>query len=612
MKKITVVIPCYNEEAGIAAVIKGFPRQRLRKLGFELEVLVIDNNSKDRTTEVAQKAGARVLHEPKQGKGNAIRTGFYNISEDTDYVVMLDGDDTYKSDEMLRLVELLDSGFCDVVIGSRLGGKMNDGSMKGFNRFGNWIFSFLVRTIYRVNVTDTLTGYFAWRREVIVELRQHLQSSGFAIEMEMITKMARFGHDIYSVPITYAPRLGESSLRPIHDGSRILREFFRQLQWRPRPERFAFVSDSIYPFNKGGKEKRLHEITRRLVKDGRQVDVYTMKWWDGPKTIRNEDGVYLHGITKYHPLYKGERRSIAQAFWFSLGALKLISRRFDVIDVDSMPYFPLFTTKLVCLLRRRRLHATWHEVWGIDYWRTYMGGISGLVGSMIERTATKMPDVIISNSNHTTERLRQTGFKKEVFTVPLGVDVETILTIPAHELQSDVIFVGRLLENKNVNILIDALGLVKRTKRDVRCLIIGDGPEREKLEAQVAALKLENNVTFFKFIESHDELYSLMKSSKMLVQPSTREGFGIVIVEANACGIPVITTSHEQNAGRDLIVEGENGYLTTLDARQLASLIRKTLRNQSLEPSKTLHEKFGQYRWNNAAQEVERILAPSV
>ena len=517
MKKITVVIPCYNEEDGIAAVVRSFPRAALRRQGYLLEVLVVDNNSKDQTAEVARAAGARVLHEPQQGKGNAIRAGFYNISDDTDYVVMCDGDDTYKAHEILRLVEPLDSGFCDVVIGSRLSGKIAEGSMKGLNRLGNWGFSFLVRYIYGVNVTDTLTGYFAWKRDVVQRLRQHLTSSGFSIEMEMITKMARMGYQMYSVPITYEPRLGESSLRPVHDGVRILREFVRQLRWRPSTERVAFVSDAIWPYNKGGKEKRLHEITRRLVKEGRQVDIYTMKWWSGPDTIINPDGVYLHGISRVHGLYKGERRSITQALWFSISCLKLVAHRFDVIDVDSMPFFPLFSVRLVCWLRGKKMHATWHEVWGRDYWRDYLGGLSGMLGALAEWTAMKLPDVIVSNSNHTTKRLLQAGMNKQIVTVPLGVDVETLFAVAPHDLKSDIIFAGRLLPNKNVDLLIRAVKLVKRTKADVRCLIVGNGPERERLERLVEDLGLANNVTFFNFLEDHNELYALMKSSKMFV-----------------------------------------------------------------------------------------------
>ena len=235
MKHITVLIPCYNEAEGIGQVIKAFPKTSLKRHGYELDVLVIDNNSSDNTAEEASKAGARVIHESKQGKGNAIRTGFYNIGN-TDYVVMLDGDDTYRPEEVGRLIELLDSGFTEVVIGSRLGGRIGVGSMKSFNRIGNWVYSHLVRYSYQVNVTDVLTGYFAWKREVIENLRPHLESDGFAIEMEMITKMARLGHEIYSVPISYHARAGESSLRPIYDGSRILWMYAKNLTWKPKYE----------------------------------------------------------------------------------------------------------------------------------------------------------------------------------------------------------------------------------------------------------------------------------------------------------------------------------------------------------------------------------------
>lgn len=245
-KKITIIIPCYNEEHGIAAVISGFPRKAMAKYGYELDVLVVDNNSADNTVAVAQTAGARVIHEPKQGKGNAIRTGFYSIGADTDYVVMLDGDNTYRPEEILRLIEPLNADFCRVVIGSRLGGRITAGSMTPFNRLGNWVFSHLVRYSYRVNVTDVLTGYFAWHREVIEQLRPHLQSDGFAIEMEMITKMARLGEDIYSVPISYTARAGESSLNPIGDGSRILAMYLRNLSWRADGQsRFARLRHTL-------------------------------------------------------------------------------------------------------------------------------------------------------------------------------------------------------------------------------------------------------------------------------------------------------------------------------------------------------------------------------
>jgi len=231
--KVAVVIPCYNEEAGIAKVVGGFNREHLLYHGYELDIIVVDNNSTDSTAAVAQKAGARVITERIKGKGNAMRTGFKNVSDDTSYVVMLDGDFTYSPAEIGRMLEPLRNNFCDAVIGSRLAGKMNAGSMTTLNRLGNWTFSHLVRYFYRVNVTDVLTGYFAWKKPVIQDLAPYLESQGFAIEMEMVTKMARMGCEIYAVPISYHPRSGETNLRPIYDGSRILKMFLKNLSWKP-------------------------------------------------------------------------------------------------------------------------------------------------------------------------------------------------------------------------------------------------------------------------------------------------------------------------------------------------------------------------------------------
>lgn len=247
MKKISVLIPCFNEEKGIQKVLASFNKQLLNNKGYSLEIIVIDNNSTDATASVAKQNGATVIHEQKKGKGNAIKAGFRYVSDDTDYVVMLDGDNTYRPDEMLRLIEPLESNFCDVIIGSRLQGKITDSSMKFVNRFGNWFYSFIVRYFYQVNVTDVLTGYFAWKTEVIKELYDHLEAEGFSIEMEMITKMAKLKHDIYSVPITYHEREGLSNLRPFRDGYHILIMCIKNLFWKPKKlppgVEYALVSD---------------------------------------------------------------------------------------------------------------------------------------------------------------------------------------------------------------------------------------------------------------------------------------------------------------------------------------------------------------------------------
>jgi glycosyltransferase involved in cell wall biosynthesis len=229
---VSVIIPCHNEEESIAKVLKGFHKGMLAKEAFHFDLIVVDNNSTDRTAEIARQAGATVISETRKGKGHAMRTGFQHIAPDAEYVVMIDGDDTYRPEEVMRMLEPLYNGFCDVVVGSRLGGNIHGEAMNTINRGGNWLYTHLVRIVYRLNVTDVLSGYFAWKRSVVDELAPHLHAPGFAIEMEMITKMSRMHCRVYSVPISYHQRGGISNLRPFHDGFRILQIFSKNLKWR--------------------------------------------------------------------------------------------------------------------------------------------------------------------------------------------------------------------------------------------------------------------------------------------------------------------------------------------------------------------------------------------
>ena len=127
--------------------------------------------------------------------------------------------------------------------------------------------------------------------------------------------------------------------------------------------------------------------------------------------------------------------------------------------------------------------------------------------------------------------------------------------------KSDLIFAGRLIKEKGVLTLIDAIPTVKKEYPNVKCTIIGDGPEREKLEKQVKSLNLDEDILFLGFVEDYNDVLSYMKASKVFTIPSQREGFGIVALEANACGLPVITVKHPRNAICDLIQPQKNGYI---------------------------------------------------
>ena len=369
-------------------------------------------------------------------------------------------------------------------------------------------------------------------------------------------------------------------------------------QWR-----IGFVCDVVYPFNIGGRERRLWEITRRLATIGIEVHIYTMKWWDGDDTL-DLNGVQLHAICKQRPLYHGEHRSIMQALMFGLATFKLIAARFDVLDVDHMPYFPLFAARIICTLRRKRMVATWHEVWGSAYWRRYLGRL-GSVSTVLEWLAARMAKEIVTVSHQTATRLvGQLGVTAHVHTIELGVDLETIAAQEESELRSDILFACRLLGNKNIDVLLAALASMKKELPGLCCRIVGEGPERSRLQSLSIDLGLAENVIFHDYFPGA-AIYGVMKSAKVFALPSEREGFGIVALEANACGLPVVTADHPDNATRHLIIDGENGFLTNVDAASLAEALSMALNLASSMDARASAQRTGYLRdWDEVAASV--------
>jgi glycosyltransferase involved in cell wall biosynthesis len=317
-----------------------------------------------------------------------------------------------------------------------------------------------------------------------------------------------------------------------------------------RPLKIAFVSDAVEPFNKGGKETRIKHLTTQLVQLGCQVDIYTMQWWTDSETYV-QDGITYHAISPLYPLYSGERRSIKEGVLFGLHCLKLFKYDFDILDVDHMPFFPLYFAKVVSVLRRRPLYATWHEVWGRAYWQEYMGGVSGTIAYLIERCSVWMPNHIVAVSDHTADRLRHDlHYTRALSVVPNGIDYGEIAPVVPAKKQSDVVFAGRLLDHKNVDKLIEAVAVLKQEMPNIRCTIVGGGPEFDNLQALIRACGLQKNVHMTGFVETSADVFAHMKASKVFVTPSVREGFGITVLEAYACGLRIVTVNHRDNAGQ--------------------------------------------------------------
>jgi len=336
--------------------------------------------------------------------------------------------------------------------------------------------------------------------------------------------------------------------------------------------KIAYIYDAVYPWVKGGAEKRIYEIGKRLADKGHEVHWYGIGWWfegnDG-RTI-DHDGIILHSVCEPMQLYVDGRRSIKEVIYFAAELLpELIKERFDVIDCQEFPYFPCFTTKVHSLFRRTSLVITWHEIWD-KYWFEYLGK-KGLFGWVVERLTAKLTNKNVAVSERTKKDLESLGVKN-VKVIHNGIDFKKIESVKLSEEESDIVFAGRLIKDKNVDVLIKAISLIKREIPDIKCIIIGDGPEKEKLMNLAKALRVENNFKFVGFLENHDDVIAYMKSSKVFVLPSTREGFGIVALEANACGLPVVTVNHGRNAVCDFI-NGKNGFICELSAENIAEKI---------------------------------------
>ena len=328
--------------------------------------------------------------------------------------------------------------------------------------------------------------------------------------------------------------------------------------------RVAVVSDAVLPWHRGGKELRYQQLFTRWPSENLDVTVFTMKWWDdapppGPVTFS--------ALSRRYPLYHGERRSIRQALMFALATFKMLWKKYDVIEADHMPYLQLFPLRIVASVRRVPLVVTWHEVWGRDYWREYLGPV-GFIGAFIEWMATKLPSAIAVVSEGSAIRLRQMNVPaRKIHIVPNALDQEELSRVTASPLSPSILAVGRLMTHKRVDLTLRALQQIPGETLGV----IGSGPEHDQLVALSEELGIADRVTFFGDVADHEEVRGLMKGATVVSLPSEREGFGIAVGEALGVGTPVVTSNHLDNEARKLVSDGLTG--SVIPAGDVAALV---------------------------------------
>ncbi|HEX7180581.1 MAG TPA: glycosyltransferase family 2 protein [Thermoanaerobaculia bacterium] len=217
--EVSVVMPCLNEAESVGRCVEKAWRA-LEAMGVPGEVVVVDNGSTDGSPEIAARAGARVVHERRRGYGSAYLRGFAEARGR--YLVMGDSDDSYDFLAVPEFVEPLRTGKYDMVIGSRLKGKILPGAMPWSHRWiGNPILSGMLRLLFRTSVSDSHCGMRAFTREAYERMR--LQTTGMEFASEMVVGSLRANLRIQEIPITYHPRIGESKLSGFRDAWRHVR-----------------------------------------------------------------------------------------------------------------------------------------------------------------------------------------------------------------------------------------------------------------------------------------------------------------------------------------------------------------------------------------------------
>jgi glycosyltransferase involved in cell wall biosynthesis len=328
--------------------------------------------------------------------------------------------------------------------------------------------------------------------------------------------------------------------------------------------KIALIYDRLYPQNIGGLERYYDALARGLAISNSVSYITRSVDTEDPVDFRPYRVIKVAPNSPYYSA-RGNRR-IWPTVRFGLGVfLHLLrhGRDYDVVQSASFPFFSVIAVRLAFALRRRhrpKLVVDWLEVWPRDYWINYTGAMFGRVGYAIQQACMRAPDQGVTYSSlhearlgaHRAPILRLTGVATEMPNAPHAS--------AAGDSDPNVVFAGRHIPEKQASLIPAVIQEARRLKGAIRGTIIGDGPERADIAKAIAEGDLEGVVQLPGFV-SDDELNRALQSASCLLLPSLREGYGLIVIEAAAYGTPCVTIDAPDNAAKELIVNGVNGFV---------------------------------------------------
>lgn len=376
----------------------------------------------------------------------------------------------------------------------------------------------------------------------------------------------------------------------------------------PESMKIAIVYDVMYPFELGGGEKRNWEVAVRLARQGHEVQLVSIKMWDGPAEFV-KDGVRCVGVCPLKPgLSVGGKRSFWQPLYFAVNLFAYLRRcDVDLIDCSNFPYLSCLAARAATMFRKTRLVVTWYEARGRLRWMEHRGPAIGVIAWLFELWISRLTSFNVSISHLTEGNARNFLGLKQMRVVPCGVDSGAISALSAGVIKEDqVLYVGRLTRYKRVDVLMEAFARIAGGFPDHKLKIVGRGYERANLEALAERLGISGKTVFCEGLSEKD-LYLEYSKSQVFVLPSEQEGFGIVIIEAMAAGTPVIALKARHSAADGLITHGSDGFLVA-NAGEMAEALERLLADAALRNKLAAagRETARKYDWDGAVvPEVE-------
>ncbi len=332
--------------------------------------------------------------------------------------------------------------------------------------------------------------------------------------------------------------------------------------------RVCLVYDCLYPWTVGGAERWLRALAEELARAGHEVTYLTRRQWeegDEPQI----PGVRIVVVSRREELYGPDgNRTIGEPLRFGRGVLRHLLRHrrdYDVVHASAAPFFGVLGAGVALTGSGTTLCVDWFEVWSRDYWRRYLGGLRGVVGWAIQRLCARLPQHAFVYSELHRRRLLEEGLRGRATTLTGLYDGP----VEPHATQPDprplVLFAGRHIPEKRVPAIPPAIAAARLRVPELHALVLGDGPERGDLLAAIDAAGVGDAVEAPGFVATQD-VTAAMGRATCLLFPSTREGYGLVVIEAAANGTPSIVVRGEDNAAVELITEGVNGFIAASDA----------------------------------------------